>query len=323
MKRIFKLFLEQKSLMAAVKELNRLGWRNKRWVSRKGKAHGGNAFNKNNLFGLLTNVLYVGKMPYKSEVHDGEHEAIVESETWELAQKLLRRNKTGRLHPHRYGALLKGLLFDEATGQPFYHTYTGKNGNRVRYRYYVNAAAQKHGWDTCQGTRSVAAGDIERYVVDQIRNIGQDPELAREVFRQSRVERDQRLVELKDERQRLEDAVRQNGQDIRQLVKQAGSEPNLTDRLAALGDSQRCAQERLAAVKDELSKLEKEDWNEDKLTSALAQFEPVWDALSLKEQARLIHLLVERVVYNGENNTVAIALRPNGIKALAEKEAKA
>lgn len=54
------------------------------------------------------------------------------------------------------------------------HSFTTK-GKR-RYRYYVCASAQKSGWDTCPAP-SVPAGEIERFVVDEIRAIGQDPDL--------------------------------------------------------------------------------------------------------------------------------------------------
>jgi hypothetical protein len=45
-----------------------------------------------------------------------------------------------------------------------------------RYRYYVCSAAQKRGWQTCPAP-SVAAGAIERLVVEQLQGLGLDPAL--------------------------------------------------------------------------------------------------------------------------------------------------
>ena len=45
-----------------------------------------------------------------------------------------------------------------------------RKGNR-RYRYYVCAAAQKRGWQSCPAP-SISAGAIEQLVVDQIRQLG-------------------------------------------------------------------------------------------------------------------------------------------------------
>src|SRR5207247_9665915 len=73
----FRLYLERQALVPAVQELERRGWFNKRWVTRKGRRRGGRPFTKPRLYELLTNVLYLGKVRHKHEVHDGEHPAIV------------------------------------------------------------------------------------------------------------------------------------------------------------------------------------------------------------------------------------------------------
>src|SRR5579885_516871 len=72
---IFELYLEHRSLLAVIQELDARGWCNKRWTTRKGIERGGKPFTKKSLHKLLTNVTYVGKLRYKDEVHDGEHAA--------------------------------------------------------------------------------------------------------------------------------------------------------------------------------------------------------------------------------------------------------
>ena len=53
---------------------------------------GGRPFDKNALYQLLTNVAYIGKVKYKDEVHEGEHDAIVDTETFNQVQSLLLSN---------------------------------------------------------------------------------------------------------------------------------------------------------------------------------------------------------------------------------------
>ena len=91
-RQIYELYLEYQSLLATVTELNRRGWTTKRWTTKKGTQRGGKLFTKNSLYSLLTNVTYVGKIKYKDEVHNGEHEAIVADELFQRAQTLLQRN---------------------------------------------------------------------------------------------------------------------------------------------------------------------------------------------------------------------------------------
>jgi site-specific DNA recombinase len=64
---IFALYLEHPSLLPQVQELERRGWVGKRWQTRKGRTRGGRPFTKTNLYRLLTNVVYAGKVRYKDK----------------------------------------------------------------------------------------------------------------------------------------------------------------------------------------------------------------------------------------------------------------
>jgi site-specific DNA recombinase len=142
-------------------------------------------FTKNSLYALLTNVTYIGRIKYKDEVHAGEQEAIVSDEMFQRVQTLLARNghAGGRAVRNKHGALLRGLLRCGPCGCAMSHTYTAK-GNR-RYRYYVCGTAQQRGWSECPAP-SVPAGQIERFVVEQIQSIGRDPAVIAETTRQVR-----------------------------------------------------------------------------------------------------------------------------------------
>jgi site-specific DNA recombinase len=80
---IFQLYLELEALLPVVQELERRGWVNKRWTTRAGRQCGGQPFTKTSLQRLLTNPIYVGKVRYKDEIHDGEQPAIVDAETFQ------------------------------------------------------------------------------------------------------------------------------------------------------------------------------------------------------------------------------------------------
>ena len=55
-RQIFELYLEKRSLISTVKEVNRRGWTTKRWTTKKEIQRGGQQFTKSNLYRLLTNV---------------------------------------------------------------------------------------------------------------------------------------------------------------------------------------------------------------------------------------------------------------------------
>ncbi|HMF17516.1 MAG TPA: recombinase family protein [Gemmataceae bacterium] len=175
---IFALYLEQQGLTGVVQELARRGWRNKRWQTRKGHERGGKPFSKTSLHHLLTNVLYAGKIPYKKEVHEGEHAAIVDPQTWQQVQDVLRRQDPTKGSKLRLPsvALLKGILYCRPCGCALTPTQACKNGSK-RYRYYVCLNALRHGPKACPA-RSVGAAAIEKFVVERIQEFAGDQALS-------------------------------------------------------------------------------------------------------------------------------------------------
>jgi site-specific DNA recombinase len=170
---IFALYLEREALLPVVQELARRGWANKRWTTRKGHQRGGRPFTKTTLHQLLANVVYTGKVRYKSEVHDGEHAAIIDLDTWQKVQAVLQRNGQRSRSAVRteFDALLKGILRCVPCGCAMTPAHTRRGARR--YQYYTCVGAQQRGWHTCP-SKSVPAGEIERFVVEQVRNAGKD-----------------------------------------------------------------------------------------------------------------------------------------------------
>jgi site-specific DNA recombinase len=162
---IFALYLEHRALPSVIQELNRRGWRTKRWSTRKGHPRGGRQFTRGYLRRVLTSTTYLGQIRYRNEVYPGEHPAIVDAALWQQVQALLQDNRHigGARRPP--GALLQGILRCAPCGCPMNLSRTTK-GNR-RYSYYVCAAAQKRGWQVCPAP-SVPAGMVERLVLQHL-----------------------------------------------------------------------------------------------------------------------------------------------------------
>ena len=72
-------------------------------------------------------------------------------------------------------------------------------------------------------------------------------------------------------------------------------------------------------MREELIALGRQLVDEKEVAKALTLFDPIWDALSPREQVRVIRLLVQRVEYDGEKSTVSVTFHPAGIKTLADE----
>ncbi|MFL5240591.1 MAG: recombinase family protein [Gemmataceae bacterium] len=323
---IFNLYLELGGLIAVVEEIDRRGWFNKRWTTRKGRERGGKPFTKTSLHKLLTNITYIGKIRYKAEIHDGEHAGIIDPAVWQQVQARLQRNGRtgGALVRNKFGALLKGILCCVPCKCAMTPTHTTKDGNK-RYRYYVCSGAQKRGWHTCP-SKSIPAAEIERFVVEQIKCIGKDPNLLHETLAEARALGSARVVELETERRGLDQEMGRLNAEVRKLSNQAvlsNTNTPVVSRLADLQDRIRAGERRTTEINEQIIALGQGLVNEREVTLALSVFDPVWDALTPREQARIVQLLVERVDYDGAAGNVSITLHPSGIKALASDLANA
>ncbi len=321
---IFQLYLELEGLIPVVQELNRRGWTTKRWTTRKSQVRGGKPFTKTNLHQLLINIAYLGKVKHKTDIHEGEHTAIVDAQTWQRVQALLVRNgrSGGAQVRNQFGALLKGLLNCVPCGCAMTPAHSTRNGTK-RYRYYTCTGAQKKGWHSCP-SKSIPAGEIEKFVVEQIRTIGKDPALWRQTFAAARVQGAARLEELTAERRGLERDLGRWQAEIHTLVAagaSTGSTPDIT-RLADLHERVRLAERRVTEINEESNVLSGQQVYECEIEKALSVFDPVWESLTPHEQTRIVQLLVERVDYDGSANKVSITFQPAGIQTLADELAQ-
>lgn len=314
---IFELYLEHERIAPVLQELDRRSWRTKQWTTRKGTACGGRPFDKVTLFRLLTNPTYLGKVRHREDLYDGEHDAIVDEGIWQRAQALLQRNGRtgGGLVKNKYGALLKGLLRCAPCDCAMIHSTSSKGAKR--YRYYVCTKAQKRGWYTCP-SKSVPAGELERFVVDQIRSIGRDPGVMAETIRQVRLQSQKGIADLERERGTLERDIARHNKDLKQHLAAAPG-ANSVD-VARRQDELRRLETRLTEIRERHLALSRELVDEREVVRALSLFDPVWESLTPREQARIVQLLIERIDYDGKTGSVAVTFRPTGIKALAQGE---
>jgi site-specific DNA recombinase len=312
---IFRLYLDRQSLLDVAKEINSRGWRTKRWTTKKNSVRGGKLFDKGSLYHLLTNVTYIGKIRYKSEIHLGEHEAIVDVDSYKKVQTLLQRNgkNGGSTVRNKHGALLRGLIHCGSCDCGMSHSYA-KKGSKL-YRYYVCHWAQKRGWGECPAP-SVPAGEIERFVVDQIKRIGRDPALIRDTLAQVRRQTDEGIERLSAEKTALARDVRQDYVEVGHL---AGTTVAGDPRIAEVQTRIRDAERRVTAIDEELAALRSQSIDEMDVVSALVEFDHVWEALTPREQTRVLELLIERVTYDADTSTLSITYRPTGIKSLAKQ----
>lgn len=135
----------------------------------------GNRKDKKYLYRVLNNRVYIGEAVHMGESYPGEHEAILDRETWDKVHTILQESprKWAANTRAETPALLKGLIYGP-DGAAFSQTHTKKRGKL--YRYYVSQTILKHGAGSCPIGR-VPAGEIETAVIEQVRAVFRQPEI--------------------------------------------------------------------------------------------------------------------------------------------------
>lgn len=176
---VFARFLMVGSATKLVHELNAEGPRTKR----------GRPFDKGSIYKLLHNRTYIGEVEHKGVAYPGEHEAIVDRDSWDRVHMILAENAHRRASRIRAAtpALLKGLIVGP-DGKAMPPSHTRRRGRL--YRFYRTASALKLGHDACP-IRSVPAGDVEAAVIGQLRALLRAPEVVVRVWRAAWLEDEQ------------------------------------------------------------------------------------------------------------------------------------
>ena len=134
---LFRLYLELGTVRRVKEEADRIGLTTKVRSRVDRRMRGDRPFSRGHIYHLLSNPLYIGRIAHHGESYEGQHPAIINSETWDAVQKRLAAQTPTRLP--RVAATrpnpLRGKLFDEA-GALLTPSHTVKSGRR--YRYYVS-----------------------------------------------------------------------------------------------------------------------------------------------------------------------------------------
>lgn len=159
------LALQSVNLLKA--ELDADGYLSKRRTLKNGKSTGGVPFFKGHLYHLMQNHVYLGEIVHKGMIYSGEHDAIMDRETFDKVQQLIaenrikRRSAVGAKHP----CLLAGKLFDD-NGNAM--TPKHSNTRKRHYRYYTSQAIIQSRPHEAGSLPNIPAHDIEQLVKTNI-----------------------------------------------------------------------------------------------------------------------------------------------------------
>ena len=297
-RRIYDLYLDLRSAGAVARALNIECRTTKHHVSANGTSHGAREWEKQSVLHVLRNPIPAGLMPCHDEVHQGQHQAIIDQVTYRRVQNMLDEGRRQRSHWGRNpDYILAGVIRCALCGQAYTPASTRKGGRE--YRYYRCSRRDKQGAEGCVAG-PLPARAIEAFVVERVRDALADGRLAADVTETVRERLAGQRAALLVERHDLPSKIATLSSEGKRLVDSVsnvnGAGQRLLDaKLQEVGDQLGRLEARLREVEHRLSLLDACEVEAEWVSRCLAKFDQVWDTLSPENRGRLVRAVIERV----------------------------
>jgi len=193
----FEKCVELGSAGAVQRYLHQRGIITPEFVSRRGKTQGGKPFNKPAVIRMLTNPFYVGKISWKGEVFDGQHEPIVPDKLFEEVQRILGRNRKGRNNrkiQRQHLFILQGLMRCGRCGCMMTPRSSHGRGGKKYFYYECGKHARTQGLEC--NTSYVPAEPAEEFVIEQLKQAVLSEDEIRKVVEEANKKRSQTMKGL-------------------------------------------------------------------------------------------------------------------------------
>jgi DNA invertase Pin-like site-specific DNA recombinase len=164
-KLIYDEFVKTESCTLIAEELNRNGYRSKSRSHADGRNKGEKLYDRKAVQRILENQHYHGFITHKGEIYKGQHEAIIDEETWEKVQKIFAKNVNTKHQKKSSPYPLKGLLKCGSCGATM--SPTACNNHGLKYRYYT--CANHIRFKSCKSSvKNVPAEGVEAKVTEEV-----------------------------------------------------------------------------------------------------------------------------------------------------------
>ncbi len=294
---MYQFYVDHRSALVTARLLNEKGR-----TTRKGRS-----WTKAAVLHILQNPIYAGLIPYKDERYEGEHEVMIPIDKWQATQDIVIEQRRIRKHRYHNGDyFLRGLLYCDICGGRFIPAST-RQKSKV-YRYYRCTTRDKGGARSC-AARQLPAGSIEGFVVERIKEATGDGSLVQDLQDSIQETLKAQKAALRRERAGLPEEIAKTAAKNIALISRLDQVSDhameaVESKIAEVGQTQKRLENRLEAVTEELTALEKLDIEAEWLARTLENFSHIWEKMTPANRHRLMRAVVDKVVVNEPQGTI-------------------
>ena len=227
----------------------------------------------------ILSITNTGKVPYKDEIYDGKHEAVVSDELYE---EILRVNKVRSREKYEKHYLLSGKVFCGHCGAKYRYQKWGKrlimycySQQKSKPRYIKDPNCNNKRWDTFE---------VEDAVLEELFKMSLDLDLFKKTFNIA-------TVNVKNEyRGRLEEITKQ----IKNLLN------NIANGIAVEETNNKIneLEKEKETIEEKLIESEQKEKDNKVSLNMIKNLKATWFEMDFDEQRRIIEHLIDKVIVN-------------------------
>ena len=227
----------------------------------------------------ILSITNTGKVPYKDEVYDGQHEAVVSDELYE---EILRVNKVRSREKYERHYLLSGKVFCGHCGAKYRYQKWGKrlimycySQQKSKPRYIKDPNCNNKRWDTFE---------VEDAVLEELFKMSLDIDLFKKTFNIA-------TVNVKSEyKQRLEEIAKQ----INNLLNNIASGIAVEETNKKINELEK----EKETIEEKLIESEQKEKDNKVSLNMIKNLKATWFDMNFDEQRRIIEHLIDKVIVN-------------------------
>jgi DNA invertase Pin-like site-specific DNA recombinase len=305
-KKIFSMFSDDRKPSEIANFLNAKSFRTKSRdiTTNKGESKkvGGNRFNEDFIKKIIMSPIYKGYVHLGGEEFKGEHSAIVSTQLWEKANKILKPvmprkieyTKDTRIH------LLKGLLKCGECGVSLTPYPGGKKDKEgIPYLYYACGKVIDDGKNSPCKVRALPAREFESIIKRCLIDLGHNKALIESAIKKNAQFTRNKIKPLQSESDKTEQQLAKATTEINRLIKIMKSTDMMGKDISEEYKTLLREKALLETQKEKLS-LDIERCKQDMLDAemvrkTLLSFDKVISSLPLEDQKDLFQLLIREI----------------------------
>lgn len=323
-RRIFELYSEGHGYKATVNRVNKEGHKSKR----------GNAFSTASIKEILKNPVYIGKIRYNVRqdwnekrrkninpnpiLVDGEHDSIIDNETWEKVQIILKdRSKThNRVYDSEFP--LSGLLKCPVCGASMtisrsYHKR--KDGTKKVAEYYACGNWKNKGTAVCN-SNSIRAKVADEAVISKLIETVNNELLLKKVINNINKNKSSKLKPKLDEmnvvNKEIDRLSSKKNSSIELFEDGILTKSELAERIKKLNEEIDTLKFRLDELKQDVMLAEGKPVPFELVSQVMNKFGEIFKESSTRQQRKqLLNLLVSKITIDKSRNIDSIELQIN------------